>query len=188
MVLTITALASLAACGSADEAAPPAGQGATEAEPPVGAGASGCSASGEEARRPLEGFGEVGFRVDGRDGSAFVGCALLADEPEARAQGLMGQRDLRGYDAMAFRFDEPSTGGFYMFRTVLPLSIAYIAEDGTLVSSADMDPCSATEASDCPTSEPAGPYLHAIEVAQGDLPELGIVPGSVVTFEDRQAP
>ncbi len=187
-VLATVAVASAAACGSADDGAPAAVQGAAPAATSDGTGTPGCAVSGDEARRPLEGFGEVGFRVAGEDGSTFDGCALLADDPGARAQGLMGQRDLRGFDAMVFRHDGPSSGGFYMFQTTLPLSIAYVAPDGTLVSSADMDPCPAAEASDCPTSKPAGPYLHAIEVPQGDLARLGIVPGAVVTFEDRRAP
>lgn len=187
VVLASCSLASLAGCGS-EQGDPAAVQDAAPAATSAGADPAGCARSGSGARRPLDGFGEVDFRVVGRDGSAFVGCALLADDPEARAQGLMGQRDLRGYDAMVFRFDRPSTAGFYMFDTVLPLSIAYLATDGTLVSSVDMDPCGAEEASSCPTFEPAGPYRHAVEVAQGDLPELGIVPGAVVTFGDGQAP
>jgi hypothetical protein len=81
---------------------------------------------------------------------------------------------------MVFRFDGPWTGGFYMFRTVVPLSIAFLAADGSLVSTADMEPCPATDASACPTTFAAGPYVHAIEVERGGLERLGIVPGATV--------
>ncbi|MDQ3372137.1 MAG: DUF192 domain-containing protein, partial [Actinomycetota bacterium] len=148
---------------------------------------AGC-ADREVERRPLEGFGAVMFRVERPGGTDVVGCALLAESAEARSRGLMDQEDLRGYDAMVFRFDAPSTGGFYMYDTRLPLSIAYVGEDGGLVSSHDMEPCPEEEASDCPTYDAAGPYLHAIEVGQGDLPGIGIEPGVTVTFDDRPAP
>ncbi|MEX2659992.1 MAG: DUF192 domain-containing protein, partial [Acidimicrobiales bacterium] len=170
--------------GPADPVLAPA-RGDVPAAPAAGmVPAPACASLEDRPRAPLEGFGEVGFRVTAADGStAFEGCALLAASPGARAQGLMAQEDLRGYDAMVFRFDEASTGGFYMFRTVLPLSIAFVGEDGGLVSTADMDPCPETEASACPTYRAAGPYRHAVEVVQGDLSRLGIVPGATVTFE-----
>lgn len=163
-------------------------RGAVPAITNPGTAPAGCADPEGGGRRPLEGFGEVAFRVAGPDGSTFVGCALLADTPEARGQGLMAQQDLRGYDAMVFRFDAPSTGAFYMFKTVLSLSIAYLGGDGGLVSVADMGPCPEEEAAACPTFQAAGPYLHAIEVAQGDLPSIGVVPGATVTFGDRPPP
>ena len=168
--------------GAAGAPAAAASGGAGQAT--AGAGCTG----GDVARRPLDGFGEVTFRVERPGRTAVVGCALLAESAEARSRGLMDQRDLRGYDAMVFRFDAPSTGGFYMYDTRLPLSIAYVDEDGGLVSSTDMDPCQEEEASACPTYDGAGPYLHAIEVRQGDLPRIGIEPGAIVGFDDRPAP
>lgn len=152
-------------------------------------GIPGCGGPERASTVPIDGFGEVAFRVAGPDGTTgFAGCAHLADTPELRAQGLMGQPSLRGYDAMVFRFGEPSTGAFYMYRTVLPLSIAYIGADGGVVSTADMDPCPEEDASACPNFPADGPYLHAIEVAQGDLPRIGIVPGASVTFGEPFAP
>ncbi len=146
-------------------------------------GLGGCTRPDRAQVAPIEGFGQIPFQVLSQDGStAFDGCAHLAATPETRAQGLMAQQDLAGYDAMVFRFDQPGTGAFYMFRTVLPLSIAYLGADGALVSSTDMDPCPEADASACPTFPPAGPYLHAIEVVRGDLGRLGIVPGATVTF------
>jgi uncharacterized membrane protein (UPF0127 family) len=139
---------------------------------------AGCT-DREQAGGALRGLREVAFRVTGPDGvPTFDGCAQLADTPATRGQGLMGQRTLGGYDAMVFRFDGPSTGGFYMFRTLLPLSIAFIGEDGGVVSTADMEPCPAAEPSACPSVFATGPYVHAVEVEQGGLPARGIVPRS----------
>lgn len=186
LVLGVVAFFFRGADGPEDPVVAPA-RGTVPVRTAPGAAPAECPGSEGDARRPLEGFGEVAFRVAGPDGAAFVGCALLAETPEARAQGLMAQQDLRGYDAMVFRFDQPSTGAFYMFQTVLPLSIAYVGEDGGLVSSTDMDPCAEAEPSACPTYPATGPYLHAIEVGQGDLPSIGVVQGATVTFGDRPA-
>ena len=133
------------------------------------------------ARRPLPGFGEVAFRITRPAGDVTNGVALLADDGASRGRGLMEQTDLRGYDAMVFRFPAPSEGGFFMRNTLIPLSIAFFDAGGRFVSSADMEPCP-DEVEDCPTTGADGPYLHAIEVAQGDLPGLGIGPGADLSF------
>ena len=132
-------------------------------------------------RRPLPGFGEVAFRVTDSRGQVFDGVAMLAATDESRRQGLMGQTDLRGYDGMVFRSEKPSTATFYMRNTIIPLSVAFFDLYGRFVSSADMEPCP-DELPRCPAYAPAGPYLNAIEVAQGDLGRLGIGPGSVLSF------
>lgn len=137
--------------------------------------------AGAAGRRPLEGFAEVPFEVAAADGRLTEGCALLADTPETRARGLMDQPDLRGYEGMVFRFEEPSSGGFYMRDTILALSIGWFAEDGRFVGSADMDPCPDSEI-ECPTFSPGASYTTALEVGQGDLGELGIADGSVLSF------
>jgi uncharacterized membrane protein (UPF0127 family) len=133
------------------------------------------------ARRPLPGFGEVAFRTTAADGRTFDGFALLADDGPSRSQGLMEQTDLRGYDAMVFRFESPSRGEFYMRNTRIPLSIAFFDAAGRFVSSADMEPCP-DEVRECPTYGAARPYLHAIEVPAGELGRMGIGPGAVLSF------
>lgn len=133
------------------------------------------------ARRPLAGFAETRFVVSTPDGDVLDWCALLAATEEARGQGLSGQDDLRGYEAMIFAFGEGlSLGSFYMYRTTIPLSIAFFGEDGSFVSAADMDPCTSSDPAQCPVYPPAGPYRWAVEVAQGDLARLGLVEGSTI--------
>lgn len=153
--------------------------------PSGGAGAPGCLDGGRDA---IGGFGVVALRVVAADGGVVDACAHLASTPEQRAQGLMGQQDLGGYDAMVFRFDEPTTGSFYMFETVLPLSIAFIDAEGAFVSATDMAPCPEPEPSACRTYPPAGPYLHAVEVVEGDLRRLGVGPGATVSVGDPLTP
>lgn len=135
-------------------------------------------------RRPLAGFDEIAFRITGAEGRTFDGAALLADDDVSRRQGLMEQLDLRGYDAMVFRFESPNTGTFFMRNTRIPLSIAFFDLGGRFVSSAEMVPCP-DEVERCPSYGPEGPYLHAIEVAAGDLPRLAIGPGAILSFPRR---
>lgn len=133
-------------------------------------------------QRPLAGFSEATFEITTPDGKRLDWCALLAATEAARERGLMDQVDLRGYDGMVFRFDEPTNAEFYMFHTRIPLSIAFFDELGAFVSATDMPPCPATAADQCPTFPAAKPYVHAIEVAKGDLPRLGIQPGSTLSL------
>ncbi|MGH9281574.1 MAG: DUF192 domain-containing protein, partial [Acidimicrobiales bacterium] len=126
------------------------------------------------------GFGEVAFTVTPAGASpASTFCALLAETAAQRARGLMGRRDLAGYDAMLFRFDADTTSEFYMRNVPVPLSIAWYAADGRFVSSTGMAPC--PDRDGCPTYGAAGPYRFALEVLEGGLGRLGVGEGSVLT-------
>ena len=158
-----------------------------ELAPPSTVRDGGQAADDRSGRSPIEGFDEIAFGIAPQGAEARVWCALLADRPELRQQGLMDQDDLGGYEAMVFRFESPSTSRFTMEDTRIPLSIAFFDEEGAFVSSLDMDPCPPGTA-DCPTYAAEAPFLHALEVAQGDLAELGIGPGSHVSFPDEPCP
>ena len=83
-------------------------------------------------------------------------------------------------DEMLFVFTDDETGSFWMRNTRLPLSIAYLRADGSVVSTTDMAPCPDSERT-CPTYPSNGAYRYAIEVPQGELDRLGIGSGSRVT-------
>jgi uncharacterized membrane protein (UPF0127 family) len=157
-----------------------------ELAPPSTTTAEGKQA-GDGARDPLDGFDEVAFRISPVGADASTWCALLAEELEQRQQGLSDQDDLRGYEAMVFRFDELSTTRFTMQDTRIPLSIAFFDADGAFVSSRDMDPCP-PDSTTCPTYAAEAPFLHALEVEQGGLAALGIGPGSRLSFPDGPCP
>ena len=92
----------------------------------------------------------------------------------------MGVTDLGEAVGMAFRFEEPTSGSFYMFQTPSPLSIAWFAPGGSHIGSADMDPCLDEPAGECPLYSPGAEYDLAIEVFAGGLEPLGLVAGSSV--------
>jgi uncharacterized membrane protein (UPF0127 family) len=94
--------------------------------------------------------------------------------------------DLGGYDGMAFAWDDDTTGGFWMKDTEVPLSIAYVSAEGTVVSTADMAPC--PDGDDCPSYPAAGPYRLAVEVPRGELGDRGLLDGGVARLERRSCP
>jgi uncharacterized membrane protein (UPF0127 family) len=63
----------------------------------------------------------------------------------------------------------------------MPLSIAWFDAAGKFVSATDMAPCPpGTAAGKCPLFSAKGPYRFALEVPQGQLPSLGIGPGTTL--------
>ena len=125
-----------------------------------------------------EGFTTITARITEPDGEQCDVCLWLADTPQERSRGLMGVTDLGDAVGMAFVFDEPTTGAFYMFETPTPLSIAWFAPGGEYVASTDMEPCLDEPEGGCPLYGPATDYDLALEVFQGDLDELGVGPGA----------
>ncbi len=127
-----------------------------------------------------EGFTTIQALITDPDGEVCEVCLWLADDPEERGRGLMGVTDLGDAVGMAFRFDEPGAGSFYMFQTPTPLSIAWFAPGGSYVGSADMVPCLDTPAGECALYSPGAEYDLAVEVFEGGLEPLGLVAGSTV--------
>lgn len=144
---------------------------------PAAAGAGLDEAPGPAERDALPGVGEVAASITAADGTVTGCCLLVASDQEQRQRGLMEVTDLGGYQGMVFVWDADASGGFWMFDTVMPLSIAWFDAEGDFVSSADMDPCDGA-ADDCPTYPAGGSYRFALEVPQGELDELGVGPGS----------
>ena len=129
-----------------------------------------------------QGFTVVTARLTSADGEVCEVCLWLADADDERGRGLMGVTDLGGPVGMAFRWDVPVEGRFYMLGTPTPLSIAWFDPDGGFRSSADMEPCTTDDASRCERYGTTGPYTLAIEVLDGQLGALGIGPGSSATL------
>lgn len=103
----------------------------------------------------------------------------VADEPDERAQGLMGVEDLGGVRGVLFIFPEDTTAGFWMKETPLALDIAFFAADGSLVDRFGMAPCPAEP---CPTYRSTRPYRYALEVPAGGfagVADLRLDPASV---------
>ncbi|MEN8752776.1 MAG: DUF192 domain-containing protein [Desulfobacterales bacterium] len=101
----------------------------------------------------------------------------LATTPEARSCGLSRRASLPSNRGMLFVYAEPDILTFWMKNTHIPLSIAFIAADGLIVSIQKMNPFPLTTVYASPV-----PALYALEVNQGWFDEKGIGVGDVVEF------
>lgn len=97
--------------------------------------------------------------------------AEVANTDATRQAGLMFRKELPGNDGMLFVFERPDVQCFWMRNTLLPLSIAFIADDGTIVNIDDMAP--QTEDPHCARK----PVRYALEMTQGWFDEHGIKAG-----------
>lgn len=109
--------------------------------------------------------------------------AQVAQSPVQRQIGLMNRKDMPQHEGMLFIFEEPSQQCFWMKNTLLPLTAAFLADDGTIVNLADMKP--QTLDSHCS----ARPVRYVLEMNQGWFAKKGIMPGmrlSGVVFDARR--
>jgi len=100
--------------------------------------------------------------------------AEIADQEATRRVGLMHRKALPANGGMLFVFDYPEKQCFWMRNTPLPLSIAFIAEDGSILNIEDMAP--QTDATHCSTK----PVRYALEMNQGWFDQKGIAPGHII--------
>src|SRR5215218_3049598 len=124
------------------------------------------------------------YRLEPLDGPAVTVRLEIAADPAARARGLMGRREVPEGTGMVFLYPEDVAEAFWMKNTLVPLSIAFVAADGRVVSVAEMTPC---EADPCPSYAPAGPYRYAVELAAGAFPAAGVGEGANVVPADPAA-
>ena len=97
--------------------------------------------------------------------------AQVAQQEDQRMVGLMFRKEMPQYEGMLFVFEQPSMQCFWMKNTLLPLTAAFIADDGTIVNLADMKP--QTTDSHCS----AKPVRFVLEMNQGWFAKRGIKPG-----------
>ena len=105
----------------------------------------------------------------------YVIDAQVASTPEQRQTGLMLRKEMPQHEGMLFVFEQASVQCFWMKNTLLPLTAAFVADDGTIVNTADMKP--ETTESHCS----AKPVRYVLEMNQGWFAKKGIRTGSRLT-------
>ena len=110
-------------------------------------------------------------RVELQAGVHLVRAEVAADH-QSRMRGLMFRERLGPNEGMLFVFESKSTQCFWMRNTILPLTIAFIDDDGSIVNLADMQPRS--EDSHCS----AKPIRYALEMEQGWFAKRGLKAGT----------
>ena len=98
--------------------------------------------------------------------------AQVASGPEQRQIGLMFRKDMPQHEGMIFVFEQPTKQCFWMKNTLLPLTAAFVADDGTIVNLADMKP----QTLDAHCSDK--PVRYVLEMNKGWFSKKGIKAGS----------
>jgi uncharacterized protein len=108
----------------------------------------------------------------------------VAERDDQRSQGLMERLELPQDAGMVFLYnaEQPADAGFWMYRTRIPLDIAYFDGDGIIGAIHHMDPCP-YEAFRCPTYPPGVPYHGALEVNRGWFAAHGVTVGDRVVVQ-----
>lgn len=123
--------------------------------------------------QPSEGFDTATITLSSGDQQIRM-PVWVADEPPLRQRGLMERTSLPADAGMLFVFEEPTEGGFWMKDTLIPLSIAFIHDDGRILETLDMQPC---DADPCPIYTPGSTYRYALEANLGFFDEHGVQSG-----------
>lgn len=96
----------------------------------------------------------------------------IARTQEQHATGLMFRKDMPQQEGMLFEFKTPSQQCFWMKNTLIPLTAAFVADDGTIVNLEDMQ--AQTTASHCSVK----PVRFVLEVNQGWFAKRGLKAGT----------
>jgi uncharacterized membrane protein (UPF0127 family) len=105
----------------------------------------------------------------------------VAATPEQRQIGLMFRKEMPTQEGMLFVFEQPAPQCFWMKNTLLPLTAAFVADDGTIVNLADMKP----QTTDSHCSEK--PVRYVLEMNAGWFAKKGIKAGSRLRGQVFQA-
>ena len=100
--------------------------------------------------------------------------AEVANTPEAREQGLMYRKHLRGNHGMLFVFPESGVHALWMKNTSVPLSTAFLDEQGVIINITDMTPFSEEQ------YHADAPAKFALEMPIEWFSKRGIKPGAKV--------
>ncbi len=95
----------------------------------------------------------------------------VAQTNDQRMTGLMHRKDMPPNEGMLFIFEQPTQQCFWMKNTLIPLTAAFIADDGTIVNLVDMKP----QSLDSHCSEK--PVRYVLEMNKGWFERKGLKAG-----------
>ena len=98
--------------------------------------------------------------------------AQVAATPEQRMTGLMHRQEMPQHEGMLFVFEYAAQQCFWMKNTLLPLAVAFVADDGTIVNLDEMQP--QTLNAHCS----AKPVRYVLEMNKGWFSRKGIKAGA----------
>ena len=107
------------------------------------------------------------------DGNRII--VEVAHTDATRESGLMHRRSLAEDHGMLFVFTEPERHSMWMMNTIIPLSVAFLDEEGIILNISDMMPNTVTP------HRSAGAAKYALEVNLGWFKKRKVQAGSRVT-------
>lgn len=110
----------------------------------------------------------------------------LARTTAERSTGLMERDSLAPDAGMLFVYQYPQSpqSGFWMYRTRIPLDIAFIDGQGRIAALHTMQPCTSSNPANCPATLAGVEYRAALEVNAGYFEAHGIGEGACVTWPE----
>lgn len=103
----------------------------------------------------------------------------VARTPQQRTRGLMERDSLAPDAGMLFVYDNQQGSGnaFWMYRTRIPLDIAFLDAAGVIGALDTMSPCRSEAARDCPVYPAGVPFRAALEANAGYFAAHGLEVG-----------
>ncbi|MXY71445.1 MAG: DUF192 domain-containing protein [Dehalococcoidia bacterium] len=115
--------------------------------------------------------------VTSADGESSVTLTVeIANRSDQRQRGLMFRESMDELAGMLFVFPGDRSGGFWMRNTLIPLDIAYLGADGTVLEIVHGVPLSLD------ILTPTQPYRYTLEVNGGWFERQGLGVGDVVAI------
>jgi len=116
----------------------------------------------------------TGFPVISLTAGMHIIKAEVAAKEAERRQGLMNREKMGPNEGMVFLFDGPAGVCMWMKNTLIPLSVAFLDENGKIVNIEDMQPH--TTDSHCAKK----PVRYALEMNLGWFRQKNIKPGTII--------
>ncbi len=146
-------------------------------------GSQGCGTGVDPYTGPVAFDSAQVVVVDGNQRAELL--VEIAETRHQQIRGLSGRDALDPDSGMLFLFQGERGGdeGFWMYRTRIPLDIAFLDGDGMVLRILTMEPCLELRSEACPTYAPGIPYHSALEANEGWFAANGLAAGSRVVLE-----
>jgi uncharacterized protein len=141
----------------------------------------------ERSRTPSFDTARIAIKTDTRKIPLHVELAITHAQ---RSLGLMNRVQLPANAGMLFQYAEPQSplSGFWMFRTRIPLDIAFLGRRGVILVIKSMTPCVSSNPLACPAYAAGVEYTAALEVNQGFFAAHDISRGDRVMLPETRTP
>jgi uncharacterized membrane protein (UPF0127 family) len=151
-------------------------------------GALACGSRSDAGEAPdytaIMAFDTATIRIVGRDTARLT--VQLAESDAQHTMGLMERRSLPADAGMLFLYPavQSDSSAFWMYRTRIPLDIAFIDSAATIRTILTMQPCPSDLAQGCPSYPARARFVAALEVNAGYFANRHIAVGDRVMLSD----